>query len=75
MPREDKIVRNRQPSVEGHNGRIKAGQSAFSRNSGLSTDQWETVFDKVTEYCVWRIIEGGVEPTTRHGSYEPSKIS
>ncbi|MGH9999175.1 MAG: radical SAM protein [Nitrosopumilaceae archaeon] len=30
----------------------------------LTTDQWKIIFDKVSKYCVWSIIEGG-EPTSR----------
>jgi MoaA/NifB/PqqE/SkfB family radical SAM enzyme len=42
----------------------KKGQIRLSKNSDLTTEQWKTVFDKVSKYCVWCIIEGG-EPTTR----------
>jgi len=30
----------------------------------LTTDQWKSIFDKISSYCVWTIVEGG-EPTTR----------
>src|SRR5205807_872636 len=42
----------------------KQGQLALVRSKDLSTEQWKLVFDKVADYCVWSIIEGG-EPTSR----------
>lgn len=42
----------------------KEEQLKFARKHDLSTDQWKTVFDKVSKYCIWSIIEGG-EPTSR----------
>jgi MoaA/NifB/PqqE/SkfB family radical SAM enzyme len=42
----------------------KEGQLRLARNNDLSTDQWKKIFDKVSNYCVWAIIEGG-EPTSR----------
>ena len=35
-----------------------------AKTSDLSTEQWKIVFDKVSKYCIWSIIEGG-EPTSR----------
>jgi MoaA/NifB/PqqE/SkfB family radical SAM enzyme len=42
----------------------KDGQIRLARNRDLTTDQWKVIFDKVSSYCVWAIIEGG-EPTSR----------
>ena len=42
----------------------KEEQIAFAKRSDLTTQQWKMVFDKVSKYCVWCIIEGG-EPTSR----------
>lgn len=42
----------------------KEGQIALARCKDLTTVQWKTVFDKVSKYCVWAIVEGG-EPTSR----------
>lgn len=42
----------------------KEEQIALAKRADLSTQQWKMVFDKVSKYCVWCIIEGG-EPTTR----------
>jgi MoaA/NifB/PqqE/SkfB family radical SAM enzyme len=42
----------------------KIGQMKLARDRDLSTDQWKAIFDKVSDYCVWAIIEGG-EPTSR----------
>ncbi|HSB57607.1 MAG TPA: radical SAM protein [Nitrosopumilaceae archaeon] len=42
----------------------KDGQLKITKKNDLSTDQWKTIFDKVSKYCVWSIIEGG-EPTSR----------
>jgi MoaA/NifB/PqqE/SkfB family radical SAM enzyme len=42
----------------------KEGQMSLAKTSDLTTDQWKMVFDKVSKYCVWSIIEGG-EPTSR----------
>jgi MoaA/NifB/PqqE/SkfB family radical SAM enzyme len=42
----------------------KEGQIALAKRSDLSTQQWKMVFDKVSKYCIWCIIEGG-EPTSR----------
>ena len=42
----------------------KKGQMKLTRTNDLTTDQWKIVFDKVSRYCVWSIIEGG-EPTSR----------
>jgi len=35
-----------------------------SQKNDLSTLQWKSIFDKVSKYCIWSIIEGG-EPTSR----------
>ncbi len=42
----------------------KEGQMRQVRTDDLTTDQWKSIFDKVSKYCVWAIIEGG-EPTSR----------
>jgi MoaA/NifB/PqqE/SkfB family radical SAM enzyme len=42
----------------------KEGQITLAKTSDLTTQQWKMVFDKVSKYCVWCIIEGG-EPTSR----------
>jgi MoaA/NifB/PqqE/SkfB family radical SAM enzyme len=42
----------------------KKGQIQRAEKYDLSTDQWKLVFDKVSKYCIWGIIEGG-EPTSR----------
>lgn len=42
----------------------KEGQIRLARSRDLTTEQWKTIFDKVSEYCVWAIVEGG-EPTSR----------
>lgn len=42
----------------------KEGQVALARRKDLTTEQWKAVFDKVSKYCVWAIVEGG-EPTSR----------
>ena len=42
----------------------KTGQIAFAKSNDLTTEQWKLIFDKVSKYCIWSIIEGG-EPTSR----------
>ncbi|MGD9534419.1 MAG: radical SAM/SPASM domain-containing protein [Candidatus Nitrosocosmicus sp.] len=42
----------------------KSGQIRFAKQNDLTTDQWKLIFEKVSEHCVWSIIEGG-EPTSR----------
>ncbi len=42
----------------------KEGQITLANKADLTTKQWKNVFDKVSKYCVWCIIEGG-EPTSR----------
>src|SRR5439155_15467953 len=42
----------------------KEGQIKIARQHDLSTEQWKEIFNKVSEYCIWSIIEGG-EPTSR----------
>ena len=42
----------------------KEGQIALARKNDLTTEQWKRIFDKISEYCVWCIVEGG-EPTSR----------
>lgn len=42
----------------------KQGQLKFASKNDLTTEQWKKIFDKVAEYCIWSIIEGG-EPTSR----------
>src|ERR687890_1205024 len=42
----------------------KNSQIQFAKKNDLSTQQWKSIFDKVSKYCIWSIIEGG-EPTSR----------
>ncbi len=42
----------------------KEGQIKIAKRDDLSTEQWKLIFDKVSKYCIWSIIEGG-EPTSR----------
>ncbi len=42
----------------------KDGQLKLVRERDLTTEQWKSIFDKASKYCVWSIIEGG-EPTSR----------
>ena len=42
----------------------KDGQIRLAKSKDLTTEQWKMIFDKVSKYCVWSIIEGG-EPTSR----------
>ena len=42
----------------------KEGQIKITKKNDLTTDQWKIIFNKVSKYCVWSIIEGG-EPTSR----------
>lgn len=42
----------------------KDGQLKLVKDRDLTTEQWKVIFDKVSKYCVWSIIEGG-EPTSR----------
>ena len=42
----------------------KTSQIDLARNNDLTTEQWKLIFDKVSKYCIWSIIEGG-EPTSR----------
>jgi MoaA/NifB/PqqE/SkfB family radical SAM enzyme len=42
----------------------KEGQILLAKKKDLTTEQWKQVFDKVSKYCVWSIVEGG-EPTSR----------
>jgi MoaA/NifB/PqqE/SkfB family radical SAM enzyme len=43
----------------------KIGQATLAKKNDLTTEQWKLIFDKVSKYCIWAIIEGG-EPTSRH---------
>jgi MoaA/NifB/PqqE/SkfB family radical SAM enzyme len=43
----------------------KLGQTNLAKKNDLTTGQWKLIFDKVSKYCIWAIIEGG-EPTSRH---------
>jgi MoaA/NifB/PqqE/SkfB family radical SAM enzyme len=36
----------------------------IAKRNDLSTDQWKLIFDKVSQHCIWAIVEGG-EPTSR----------
>lgn len=42
----------------------KTSQIKLAQRNDLSTEQWKIIFDKVSKYCIWAIIEGG-EPTSR----------
>src|SRR5215207_9893999 len=42
----------------------KVNQIKFAKKNDLTTEQWKLIFDKVSKYCIWSIIEGG-EPTSR----------
>ncbi len=42
----------------------KNSQIQLAKKNDLSTQQWKIIFDKVSNYCIWSIIEGG-EPTSR----------
>ena len=42
----------------------KNSQIQLAKKNDLSTQQWKIIFDKVSKYCIWSIIEGG-EPTSR----------
>ena len=42
----------------------KEGQLKIVKEKDLSTEQWKKIFDKVSKYCLWAIVEGG-EPTSR----------
>ncbi len=42
----------------------KQSQLKFANKNDLTTDQWKQIFNKVSDYCIWSIIEGG-EPTSR----------
>ena len=42
----------------------KVNQVKFAKTNDLSTSQWKNIFEKVSKYCIWSIIEGG-EPTSR----------
>ena len=42
----------------------KESQIILAKKNDLSTEQWKSIFDKVSKHCVWSIIEGG-EPTSR----------
>lgn len=42
----------------------KEGQLNIARKNDLTTNQWKQIFEKVSKYCIWCIVEGG-EPTSR----------
>jgi len=42
----------------------KDAQLKLVKEKDLTTEQWKSIFDKVSKYCIWSIIEGG-EPTSR----------
>lgn len=42
----------------------KESQIKFAKKNDLSTNQWKSIFDKVSKNCIWTIVEGG-EPTSR----------
>jgi MoaA/NifB/PqqE/SkfB family radical SAM enzyme len=42
----------------------KQSQLKLASKNDLTTEQWKQIFNKVSDYCIWSIIEGG-EPTSR----------
>ncbi|MBI3623889.1 radical SAM protein [Candidatus Pacearchaeota archaeon] len=42
----------------------KQNQLKLASKNDLTTEQWKQIFNKVSDYCIWTIIEGG-EPTSR----------
>lgn len=42
----------------------KDEQLKIAKRNDLTTEQWKTIFEKVSKSCIWSIIEGG-EPTSR----------
>ena len=42
----------------------KEAQIKFAQKNDLTTQQWKKIFEKVSPYCIWSIVEGG-EPTSR----------
>jgi MoaA/NifB/PqqE/SkfB family radical SAM enzyme len=42
----------------------KEAQLKLVNERDLTTEEWKSIFHKVSKYCVWSIIEGG-EPTSR----------
>lgn len=42
----------------------KENQLKYARAHDLTTAQWKMIFEKVSRYCIWAVIEGG-EPTSR----------
>ncbi|MGD1835761.1 MAG: radical SAM/SPASM domain-containing protein [Nitrososphaeraceae archaeon] len=42
----------------------KQNQIKFAKKNDLDTKQWKSIFDKISKYCIWSIVEGG-EPTSR----------
>ncbi len=42
----------------------KLSQIASTKKNDLTTEQWKLIFEKVSKYVIWSIIEGG-EPTSR----------
>lgn len=42
----------------------KESQIKIARKRDLTTEQWKSIFDKVSKHCIWTIVEGG-EPTSR----------
>ena len=42
----------------------KQNQIKFAKKNDLDTEQWKSIFDKISNYCIWSIVEGG-EPTSR----------
>ena len=47
----------------------KNNQVNLAKKNDLSSDQWKLIFDKVSQHCIWAIVEGG-EPTSRHDFME-----
>ena len=47
----------------------KQAQLQLAKNKDLTLEQWKKVFDNVSKYCMWSIIEGG-EPTSRSDFFQ-----
>ena len=43
---------------------IRKRRLNLPKKTDLSTAQWKEIFDKISSYCIWTIVEGG-EPTSR----------
>ena len=38
----------------------KTSQIQFAKKNDLSTEQWKIIFEKVSKYCIWSIVEGAL---------------